>query len=269
MSFVGLIRRSFGNLHKSASFQHTSRLCTRLDANCQQRILSDIRRYHHQIEPISPAKDNLKLPKTQQDREYHSSLEIKELSTTIEAPNAVQDDPLAPSSNQWQRLKDCLKSRENALSEAPIPEKKHRWVLWIMLGINTSVWVCFCYGIGTVIEDQNRKPLHFMLDNFTFSLRSVLEGRVWTLFTNCVAHLTYDHIIDNMITLYFIGRPLLALLGPTTFSALYFGTSAVSNLASLSWAYLHRRFFCPNEDDIIGPQREPVSMSANLGASGE
>jgi len=46
----------------------------------------------------------------------------------------------------------------------------------------------------------------WLFDNFGFSLKGLIEGKWWTLFTSIFVHATPDHLILNMIALFFFGR---------------------------------------------------------------
>lgn len=69
--------------------------------------------------------------------------------------------------------------------------------------------------------------------NFTSSVKNLKEGRIWTLITSCFSHSGAGHIFTNLITLYFMAGPVLAILGNVGFLTVYLG--GVSSRSSFSF----------------------------------
>jgi len=55
----------------------------------------------------------------------------------------------------------------------------------------------------------------------------------WRLLTAGFVHAGFGHLAVNMITLYFFGPPIEALLGTAGFLAIYFGSEITANVATL------------------------------------
>ncbi|XP_057952184.1 RHOMBOID-like protein 12, mitochondrial isoform X2 [Malania oleifera] len=62
---------------------------------------------------------------------------------------------------------------------------------------------------------------NFMVKNFTISLDNFMSGRVHTLITSAFSHIQLEHIISNMIGLYFFGMSIGRNFGPDFLLKLY------------------------------------------------
>jgi membrane associated rhomboid family serine protease len=81
--------------------------------------------------------------------------------------------------------------------------------IWVILGVNLMIF------IATLI-DQNVIFNRFGLQPLTFS------NHLWTVFTYMFVHANWEHIIFNMLTLYFFGTFSIALIGEGFFLIVYF-----------------------------------------------
>jgi membrane associated rhomboid family serine protease len=81
--------------------------------------------------------------------------------------------------------------------------------IWVILGVNVMIF------IATLI-DQNVIFNRFGLQPLTFS------KHLWTVFTYMFVHANWEHIIFNMLTLYFFGTFSMALVGEGFFLIVYF-----------------------------------------------
>ena len=61
--------------------------------------------------------------------------------------------------------------------------------------------------------------------------------RVYQLVTSAFIHADIGHLFFNMITLYFFGPPMLQILGPRGFFALYFGSLMAGSLLTFALYY--------------------------------
>jgi len=70
---------------------------------------------------------------------------------------------------------------------------------------------------------------------FALSPAALRSGHVWTLFTYAFLHVQDNllHILCNVLGLYFLGRPLLPLLGPRRFVGLF---AAAAVFGGAAWA---------------------------------
>ena len=77
-----------------------------------------------------------------------------------------------------------------------------------------------------------------LLDRLAFKPHRVLRhGEYSRLITAGFVHVGAGHLLFNMITLYFFGRPMEGVLGPGAFLVLYFGSELAAHGLSLA---LHR-----------------------------
>lgn len=74
------------------------------------------------------------------------------------------------------------------------------------------------------------------INRFCFQVRAVLDGKqYYRLLTSAFIHANPIHFLFNMITLFFFGRFMEAVLGSGRFLILYFGSELAASLYSL-WA---------------------------------
>ncbi len=70
-------------------------------------------------------------------------------------------------------------------------------------------------------------------DLFFALVPSLWESQPWTLLTNLFVHAGFTHIFFNMLTLYFFGTYLSAIVGDRTFLLIYFGAGLLGNVVYL------------------------------------
>lgn len=108
-----------------------------------------------------------------------------------------------------------------------------RFVIYAILALNGLVFMSWIYASESLRRFSDPRPYIFLGKNFLSGWPNISEGRWWTLLTSCLSHEALDHFLINMISLSFMAPPVLALTGPTTFVALYFGAGVVSSIVSL------------------------------------
>ncbi|KAJ7978756.1 Rhomboid-like protein [Quillaja saponaria] len=106
------------------------------------------------------------------------------------------------------------------------------------------------------IADRN-----FMLNNFTISLDNFKSGRLHTLITSSFSHIKAEHIISNMIGLYFFGNNIVRVFGAEYLLRLYLAGALGGSIFYL----VHHAFLASKERRMwsMNPSKAP-----GLGASG-
>ncbi|KAG9045021.1 hypothetical protein FS837_007155 [Tulasnella sp. UAMH 9824] len=114
-------------------------------------------------------------------------------------------------------------------------------VFYGIMGINGAVFALWWYASESWKKFRDPSLYRWMLDNFTTSTRNLLQGRVWTLLTSCFSHEDAGHIFMNLLTFWFMGKPVLGMLGNSSFLALYLGGGLVSSFISSGYIILSGR----------------------------
>ncbi|KAI3416899.1 Rhomboid domain-containing protein [Psidium guajava] len=103
----------------------------------------------------------------------------------------------------------------------------------------------------------------FMIKNFTISLDNFKSGRLHTLITSAFSHMTMEHLISNMVGLYFFGYNIGRNFGPEFLLKLYLAGALGGSLFYLvHHAFMHLQAKGQGMFSI-DPSRMP-----GLGASG-
>ena len=93
--------------------------------------------------------------------------------------------------------------------------------IWILIGVNVVIF------LATIINES------VIMQRFGL-LPAQIGEEPWTLFTYMFVHAGWAHIIFNMITLYFFGTFVMALVGETSFLTTYFAGGIVGGLFYLA-----------------------------------
>lgn len=86
----------------------------------------------------------------------------------------------------------------------------HDGVVWSLIGVNIAVFFLWRHA-----------DRRFMENNFKISVDNFLSGRVHTLLTCAFSHIMSDHLLSNMIGLYFFGSAVGSFLGAEYLLKLY------------------------------------------------
>ena len=70
-----------------------------------------------------------------------------------------------------------------------------------------------------------------IFDNYGFSLEGLLAGRWWSFFTSIFLHSSPEHLILNMLALFFFGRHLEMKVGKLRYVFVFFATAVAGNFA--------------------------------------
>lgn len=103
----------------------------------------------------------------------------------------------------------------------------------------------------------------FMANNFTISLDNFLSGRLHTLITSAFSHIDVEHIVSNMIGLYFFGMSIGRTFGPEYLLKLY-----MAGAIGGSVFYLVHHAFLAMSSKQQGMWTVNHSRAPALGASG-
>nr|KJB53249.1 hypothetical protein B456_008G298500 [Gossypium raimondii] len=175
-------------------------------------------------------------------------------------------------SNQW-RSKPCFTGETQGVRffRPQIPKSKFgfgpnsgllksRWRLWfqrfsasdMVLGlVLTNVAVFLLWRIA---------DRRFMMNNFMVSLDNFKSGRLHTLITSAFSHIDIEHIVSNMIGLYFFGYNIGRIFGPEYLLRLYLAGAMGGSVFYL----VHHAFLAKGQATrMMDPSRTP-----GLGASG-
>lgn len=104
----------------------------------------------------------------------------------------------------------------------PASRSAQPWVTIVLLAVNVLVW-----GVLTA-TGGGRSELAWQA---ALTPLMVADGAWWQLVTSMFTHLSVSHIGLNMLTLWFLGRPLEDLFGRARFLALYLVSGLVASTA--------------------------------------
>jgi membrane associated rhomboid family serine protease len=154
-------------------------------------------------------------------------------------------DCMIPSSVGHQ-CPECVKSGMVSTRQAALPYGGTRVAnplieSVVLIGINVAVWLAIMSTGGNSSPMLNWMPLlpetwGFQdADGQVILLQGVNNGAVWQVVTAVFTHVAIMHIGLNMLSLFFLGPPVTAILGRARFLAVY----ALSGLAgSVTVLYL-------------------------------
>ncbi len=72
--------------------------------------------------------------------------------------------------------------------------------------------------------------LNTLFYSFGFSLQNILDGRIWVSFTSIFLHANLDHLILNIIALFFFGKVVEQELGRKKFLISFFASAFIADL---------------------------------------
>ncbi|KAJ4816190.1 hypothetical protein LUZ62_028756 [Rhynchospora pubera] len=152
--------------------------------------------------------------------------------------------PMGRHLTRGARLSSFSLQRRSGPSPRQIRSSKRRFwsyqiltsegVILLLIGANAAVFILWR------TEDPSFMRKHFML-----SLDNFKSGRLHTLITNAFSHLELDHIIPNMLGLYFFGIQIAELFGPKFLLKLYLGGALSGSIFYL----IERVFLVPSDQD--------------------
>ncbi|ESR54029.1 hypothetical protein CICLE_v10021158mg [Citrus x clementina] len=151
---------------------------------------------------------------------------------------------------------------------AQFPERsfasfRYRWRSWLrQYGSSEVVYGLIIANTAVFMLWRIADP-KFMANNFTISLDNFLSGRLHTLITSAFSHIDVEHIVSNMIGLYFFGMSIGRTLGPEYLLKLYMAGAIGGSVFYL----VYHAFLAMSSKRqgmwVVDPSRTPA-----LGASG-
>ena len=95
--------------------------------------------------------------------------------------------------------------------------------LWVLIGVNVLVFIATSISSGSILGISNA------IANQAGVSSATISSQPWTILTALFIHDGIYHILFNMLTLYFFGMYVLALVGETKFFLVYFIGGIVGN----------------------------------------
>jgi uncharacterized protein len=111
--------------------------------------------------------------------------------------------------------------------------------LWVIIGVNVVIYLATIFDQSGLIFDR------FGLTPFT------LVPQPWTVLTYMFLHASVWHILFNMLTLYFFGTFVMALVGETTFLTTYFVGGIVGGLFYFLFSYIPLGYFQSSAYSVV------------------
>ena len=95
--------------------------------------------------------------------------------------------------------------------------------LWVLIGVNVLVFIATSISSGSFLAVSNQ------IANQVGVSSATIASQPWTIVSAMFIHDGIFHILFNMLTLYFFGMYVLALVGETRFFLVYFIGGIVGN----------------------------------------
>jgi membrane associated rhomboid family serine protease len=97
----------------------------------------------------------------------------------------------------------------------------------------TYFLISFCISIY-FLELILSEKISWVFQNFGLSLKALLEGKFWTFLTSIFLHASPEHLIMNMLALYFFGKVVEEALGKKKFIIVFFLSALCGNVVVIS-----------------------------------
>jgi membrane associated rhomboid family serine protease len=95
--------------------------------------------------------------------------------------------------------------------------------LWVLIGVNVLVFIATSISSGSILGVSQHIASQAGVSSSTIAIQP------WTIITALFIHDGIYHILFNMLTLYFFGMYVLALVGESRFFLVYFIGGVVGN----------------------------------------
>jgi membrane associated rhomboid family serine protease len=107
------------------------------------------------------------------------------------------------------------------------PRSVNLTLLWVLIAVNVLIFIATSIASGSIFG------ISFAVLNQIGVSYSTFSSQPWTIVSSMFAHDGIYHIIFNMLTLYFFGMYVLALVGEARFFLVYFIGGLVGNVLFL------------------------------------
>jgi len=95
---------------------------------------------------------------------------------------------------------------------------------------------------GAFGDENFKNALNNLFNEYGFSLQNLLNQKVWVFVTSVFIHADPEHLILNMLALFFFGQVIEMNLGRKKFILIFFMSSIVGNLAFLFFSFFSSSF---------------------------
>ena len=102
--------------------------------------------------------------------------------------------------------------------------------------MNISIYLLIIIAINIICSFKGFKDRSFF-ETYKFNVGGVKRGEKLRLLASGFLHVDFQHLLFNMVTLYFFADIVLASVGPLYFFLIYFGSLIFGNLLSY---YFHQ-----------------------------
>lgn len=178
---------------------------------------------------------------------------------SLTSPLRVRHSPL-PSKFFSSRLNVPPRSRAFRSQSYFHPagrEAENRKVLFTLIGANVCVYAYGVY-VRQVAMGGDVLPFSRFVKNMTLNLNEFRGGAWWPALTSTFTHLSFSHLLSNMISVYFVGK--LLATSPRLTPAHYLLIAVGGGLTGAA-GYLGNRYW-------LQRQKGTPDMSRGLGFSG-
>jgi len=124
-----------------------------------------------------------------------------------------------------------------------VPRKKY-FITPLLLILNTAIFILTFFTLDILLKDSHGQikldAAETVFDKLYMlfganNRAQVLHGQVWRLVTSTFLHLSWLHLIFNMIPLVYVGSLIECKLGKWNYLLMYLYTGIIASMASVIW----------------------------------
>jgi membrane associated rhomboid family serine protease len=87
------------------------------------------------------------------------------------------------------------------------------------------------FGLEVYLQyTMGEEAFNYIFSEFGLSLQNIMAGRLWVLFTSIFIHATPEHLVMNVLALYFFGKVVEQELGRKKFLLSFFIASLIADM---------------------------------------